>query len=116
MDVVYIEKVTDTDPPVTVRLLHVPDCPLTDRVRTALREAVHRTGVQVSVEYCEGSYPSPTLLVNDTDVVTGHGPGPDTCCRLDTPRWDQIAVALLQAATRSPSEIPTPSGENGGTR
>ncbi len=57
--------------------------------------------MQVSVEECEGSYPSPTLLVEETDVVTGHPPGSDLCCRLTTPTVDQIAVALVRAARSS---------------
>lgn len=91
---VRADPATGTGSPVRVRLLHVPDCPLTGRVRIALREAIRSARIPVVVEDHVGQYPSPTLLVGDTDVLTGQPLGHDPCCRLELPTADQIASAL----------------------
>lgn len=89
-------------PPATglpqVRLLHVADCPLVDRVRTALQDVLHSTGIRAVVEDIEGLYPSPTLLVDGVDIVTGRAPGTEPCCRLDLPTREQISTALRGGA------------------
>lgn len=81
---------------VRVQLLHVPDCPLIDRVRTVLRECLRQTSRPAVVEEFEGAYPSPTLLIDGIDAATGRPPaamaGP--CCRLDLPTRSQIRAAL----------------------
>lgn len=79
----------------TVELWHVPDCPLIDRVRTTLRECLQHTGIDVAVRERQGAYPSPTLVINGIDVVTGTTPTDTACCRLDLPTHDQIHSALI---------------------
>lgn len=81
-------------PPVEVRLLHLPECPLTDRVRSRLRECLADAGVPVRVQEIEGSFPSPTLLVGGMDVMTGAAPAAEPCCRLDLPTRAQILDAI----------------------
>lgn len=54
---------------VRIQLLHVPDCPLVDQVRSTLRASLAKTSVQATIEEVEGPYPSPTLLINGTDVT-----------------------------------------------
>jgi hypothetical protein len=85
----------------TVELWHVPDCPLIDRVRTALRECLRHTGIDVPVQERQGPFPSPTLVINGIDVATGIAPADGLCCRLDLPTHDQIHTALTEAVSRA---------------
>lgn len=82
----------------TVELWHVPDCPLTDQVRAALRECLRHSGVTVAVRERQGAYPSPTLVIDGVDVATGNPPAGAVCCRLDLPTHDQIHTALAGAS------------------
>jgi hypothetical protein len=53
----------------------------------------------LEVEDLEGPYPSPTLLIDGTDV-TGKSSRDGPACRLDLPTEEQILAAL---APRPPS-------------
>lgn len=77
-----------------VRLQYVSDCPLVERVRADLRLVLAATGISAVLEEDEGDYPSPTLLVDGRDVVTGRSSGDAPQCRLDLPTREQIATAL----------------------
>jgi hypothetical protein len=79
----------------TIELWHVPDCPLVDRLRAALHACLHHTGITVPVHERQGSYPSPTLVINGVDVATATPPGGSVCCRLDLPTHEQIHTALI---------------------
>jgi hypothetical protein len=81
----------------TVELWHVPDCPLIDQVRTALRDCLAHTGIDVPVHERQGPYPSPTLVINGIDIATGTAPSDRVCCRLDLPTHDQIHTALTDS-------------------
>lgn len=85
-----------TPPLPRIQLLHVPDCPLVDRVRDTLRDCLHAAALAVDVEELEGSYPSPTLVIDGVDVTTGAAPVGQVCCRLDLPTSTQIMQALGQ--------------------
>ncbi|MCC3318412.1 hypothetical protein [Nocardia africana] len=88
----------DTDAGPHVQLLHVPDCPLLGRVRDTLAEALRRTPIQVvRVDEIEGNYPSPSLLIDGIDVITGEPPQQTACCRFDLPTPEQITTALDNA-------------------
>lgn len=78
-------------------MLRVPDCPLAARVRATLQECLQETPTPVLVEELEGAYPSPTLLVDGVDVVTGQTPSGEVCCRLDLPSQTQILGALRRS-------------------
>lgn len=80
--------------PVLIQLLHVPDCPLLDQVRGTLRDCLARTSVAVEVAELEGSYPSPTLVIDGLDVTTGAPPLDQVCCRFDLPTDTQVLQAL----------------------
>jgi hypothetical protein len=102
--------------PVTVELLHVPDCPLVDRVRDTLHDCLALANRPVQVSELEGDYPSPTLLIDGIDVVTGEPPRREPCCRFDLPTRDQILAALHAAhpgpeSGTGPSESHQCSGE-----
>lgn len=77
-----------------IELWHVAGCPLVEQVRADLRECLRRLGGGAIVTEREGPYPSPTVLINGVDVVTGAAPRGETCCRLDLPTRDQIRTAL----------------------
>jgi hypothetical protein len=80
---------------VRVQLLQVPDCPLALRVGAMLRECLRESRTPAQIEELEGPYPSPTVLVDGVDVVTGAaGPAGEVCCRLDLPTRTQILNAL----------------------
>jgi hypothetical protein len=80
---------------VLVELLLVPDCPHGDAARAVLAEGINRLGTPVAVQERVGEYPSPTILVNGVDVVTGqvfeHGVA---ACRLDLPTLSNVVTAL----------------------
>lgn len=65
-----------------IQLLRVADCPLLDRVRDLVAQALAATGTAASVEELCGPYPSLTLLIDGVDLVTGRPPDPDANCRL----------------------------------
>lgn len=88
-----------TRPVIAVQLLHVPDCPLVDAIRAVLLRGVARTGARITIEDIEGSYPSPTLLIDGIDV-TGRRPGSGPSCRLDLPTEDDIVAALRASAAQ----------------
>jgi hypothetical protein len=81
---------------VRIQLLHVPDCPLVDRVRATLRTSLAKTTLRVTIDEIEGPYPSPTLLIDGHDV-TGRIASPEPSCRLDLPTEEQIVAALFSA-------------------
>jgi hypothetical protein len=77
-----------------VRLLSVPGCPHVEQARVALRRALADARITAPVEELVGDYPSPTILIDGRDVVTGAPPGSCACCRLDLPTAAQIAAVL----------------------
>ena len=87
-------------PGVRVQLLHAAGCPLVDRVRETARRSLVRAGCDVRIEELAGDYPSPTLLVDGVDVVTGRAPDPHRACRLDLPTEAQVTAALRAARLR----------------
>ncbi|MFI7679034.1 alkylmercury lyase [Actinophytocola sp. NPDC049390] len=78
----------------TIELWHVPGCPLVDQVRATLQECLRTADIHVPVHERQGAYPSPTLVINGIDVVTGTTPSDSVCCRLDLPTRAQIHTAL----------------------
>jgi hypothetical protein len=93
------DDLSTTGPAVRIQLLHVPDCPLVDRVRATLRGSLAKTTIRVMIEDIEGPYPSPTLLIEGQDV-TGRTPMSAPSCRLDLPTEEQVLAALLSTRPR----------------
>lgn len=87
----------NVDPEIRVQILHVRDCALLERVLRRLRTSIARSGLDVSVETIEGTYPSPTVLINGAEV-TGQPIGSEPCCRLDLPSEEQIVAALTNSS------------------
>jgi hypothetical protein len=76
----------------------VPGCPLVSQLRADVEIALASAGARAVIEEIEGSYPSPTLLINGIDV-TGRAPSTDPGCRLDLPAREQIMAAIRAAGT-----------------
>jgi hypothetical protein len=83
----------------TVELLLVPDCPNAATARTVLAESLSALGLDITVMERVGDHPSPTVLVDGVDVMTGVAEAPSTGCRLDVPTAVPV-LAALRAATR----------------
>ena len=90
-----------------VQLLSVPDCPLVDGVRAGLHLAFDQCGIVATVEECVGAYPSPTVLVDGCDVITGEPPALQTCCRFDLPTLQEIVAALCKRDGHSEKREPS---------
>jgi hypothetical protein len=76
-----------------VQLLSIPDCPNVVRTRDLLRSCMAELGLPDEVDESQGEYPSPSILVNGTDVMGD--PGYRTAsCRLDVPTREAILGAL----------------------
>ena len=88
---------------VIVELRSVPDCPNLEPVREALSEALADLGCLATVVERVGDYPSPSVLINDVDVM-GAATRDAAACRLDVPTADNIRDALAEAmtSTRNP--------------
>jgi hypothetical protein len=56
-------------PPHRILILQVPGCPLVDQLITLVDEALTSTGVRAHVEIHVGPHPSPTLVIDGTDVA-----------------------------------------------
>ena len=83
--------------PPRVQILHLPNCPLVEHLRALVRHALAHCDLHAAIEEIEGAYPSPTLLINGTDV-TGRVPRAGLACRLDLPSEEQIVTALMARA------------------
>jgi hypothetical protein len=82
-----------------IELLHVPACPHVDDARELLRSCLTELGVDGTVEEREGAYPSPTILIDDVDVMGSPGTT-GAMCRLDVPTKERIMNALRRDGTR----------------
>jgi hypothetical protein len=90
--------------PLKVELLHVPDCPHAEQARQLLLSCIGDLGLaNVTVEDREGDYPSPSIIVNGTDVM-GAPPDAAASCRLDLPTRDRVMSALQRACVRRHAE------------
>jgi len=78
---------------VHVQILKVPGCPNTAQVRALVEEVIAGAGFLADVEELDGPYPSPSVLVDGTDV-TGRSAGAQASCRLDLPSRKQVLMAL----------------------
>lgn len=84
---------------VSVELLAVAECPHVDAARTLLSRSLRAVGVTSTVVERVGDFPSPTVLVNGKDVMTGAPVPPGVpACRLDVPTAPRLMRALQQAA------------------
>ena len=83
-----------------VQILHVEGCPLVDGLRETVQRGLAHVGCGAWIEELEGDYPSPTLLIDGIDIVTGRPADPHPACRLDVPTTEQVVAALRAALVR----------------
>ncbi|WP_157631907.1 organomercurial lyase [Catelliglobosispora koreensis] len=90
-----------------VELLLVPECPHADAARAVLREAIAALGLDIEVTERVGDFPSPTVLADGIDVMTGLAAVAGAACRLDLP----TAARVGQALTAGPGtgQVPYPA-------
>jgi hypothetical protein len=79
---------------VKIELVHAPGCPQTATTRTRLHAAMQQLniGAEELTERVDASYPSPSVLVNGTDIMGAPTVGP--ACRLDLPSTVDLLAAL----------------------
>ncbi|GIG63028.1 hypothetical protein Lfu02_74000 [Longispora fulva] len=82
-----------------IELRSVPDCPNLVPARELLRACLAEHGLPVEFVELVGEYPSPSVLVNGTDVMGANGGG--ASCRLDLPTAVAIRAALTAATRRA---------------
>jgi hypothetical protein len=92
-----------------VQILRVPDCPLVGALRDLVDCCLSRSGLSATIEEIVGPYPSPTLLINGTDV-TGRPVTAGPSCRLDSPSEKDILGALSKMNTASETSRRAPAG------
>jgi hypothetical protein len=92
-----------------VQILRVPDCPLVGALRDLVDRCLSRSGLSATIEEIEGPYPSPTLLINGTDV-TGRPLTAGPSCRLDSPSEKEILAALSKMNTARETSRRAPAG------
>jgi hypothetical protein len=78
-----------------VQLLVAPGCPNADGTRHLMAECIDQLGLSVAVRERVGEYPSPTILVDGVDVMTGTlAVERMQACRLDVPTRPHLLSAL----------------------
>lgn len=78
-----------------IELLHTAGCPHAAAARSLLHSCLAELGIAAPIEEREGEYPSPTILVDGTDVM-GRAEIEGAMCRLDLPTHDRIVAALTR--------------------
>ena len=82
-----------------VELLLSPDCAYAAVARATVRRCLHIAGLDLSITERVGDFPSPTVLVDGVDVMTGASGTPAMqACRLDRPTEIRILTALRMNA------------------
>lgn len=81
---------------IKVELLHVPDCPNVKGARQLVRSCLSELHIPAQIEELEGDFPSPTIRVNDLDVM-GEPLNTGASCRLDLPTRERVLSALKAA-------------------
>lgn len=82
--------------PLKVELLHVPGCPHVEGARQLLLACLGELGLpSFPVDDREADYPSPSIIVNGTDVMDSP-PDAAGSCRLDVPTHERVMSALQQ--------------------
>ncbi len=90
-----------------IELLLAPDCPNAVAARAVLVSCLTRLGLPTGVRERVGRYPSPTILVDGIDVMTGTVEGPARqACRLDVPTESELLAALRTRCSGRVSKSP----------
>ena len=101
-----------------VELLLSPDCPNAAAARAVLVTCLTRLGLPTAMRERVGAYPSPTILIDGIDVMTGRLPAPlpRHACRLDVPTESRVSAALRAGATAQTATMDTTADGAGPVR
>lgn len=86
---------------IRIQIRHVPECLNLGEMRALVQQILARSGVHATLEEVEGPYPSPSLVINGSEVTNRpieHGPS----CRLDLPTEEGILAALVERGEDEP--------------
>src|SRR3954451_6884583 len=90
-----------------VELLHFEGCPLAPAAHRLVRQCLIALGIPDPVLVRVGDWPSPTVLVNGTDVMR---PAAELSiarvCRIDVPTPERVLAALRAARPAESGEEP----------
>jgi hypothetical protein len=79
---------------IQIEVLHIPECAHVDAARQLLLDCLEDLGLpRTAVVETTGPFPSPSIVVNGTDVM-GAPEGMSFACRLDVPTRDRVLAAL----------------------
>lgn len=82
-----------------IEVLHIPGCPHVDAARQLLLDCLADLGLpRTAVVERPGPFPSPSIVVNGTDVM-GAPEVMTFSCRLDVPTRDRVLAALQPLVT-----------------
>src|SRR5215213_1194668 len=95
-----------------VELLQHPGCRSAPMTHQLVQQCLTALAIRSPVFVRVGDYPSPTVLVNGTDIM-GRAPALTNmrACRLDVPTRDQV-IAALTAHLESPDQAHRVPGQN----
>jgi hypothetical protein len=81
-----------------VELLHYEGCPLAPAAHRLVRQCLNALGIPDPVLVRVGDWPSPTVLVNGTDVMRPAAElSTARMCRIDVPTRGRVLAALRAA-------------------
>jgi len=90
-----------------VELLLTADCPHATAAHAVLADCLDQLGLDIAVRERVGDYPSPTILVDGVDVMTGTAGTPRMqACRLDVPTAPRVLAALRGPSRHAAKEPP----------
>jgi hypothetical protein len=82
-----------------IEVRHIPGCPHVDAARQLLLDCLEDLGLPTTaVVERTGPFPSPSIVVNGTDVM-GAPEVMSSSCRLDVPTRDRVLAALRPLVT-----------------
>lgn len=82
------------DAAMKIELLHIAGCPHVEQARRLLLGCLDDLGLRnVGFENREGDFPSPSIIVDGTDVMGGRAVA-TASCRLDLPTRERVKAAL----------------------
>jgi hypothetical protein len=87
-----------------IELLSSPGCPNAATTHAVVTRSLDGLGIDTAIIERVGAFPSPTVLINGTDVIHRDQPPPTGhYCRLDLPTEAVVLAALRQAITMEAS-------------
>jgi hypothetical protein len=94
---------------VRVELLHHPGCRSAPAIHRLVQDCLAALGTPTRVHVRVGAYPSPTVLIDGTDVMDpSRGTPAGHTCRLDVPTRERLLAALTPRPATRRAELVEP--------